>query len=82
MGVAVIDRDFSLGSPSYGGVLFNDIRSALYPLDDRPNMYNFIAGLGGREVRVRDVNDMVNMVQDALDTGKKELDTTWINVRE
>jgi pyruvate ferredoxin oxidoreductase alpha subunit len=80
--VAVIDRDFSLGSPSYGGVLFNDIRSALYPLDDRPNMYNFIAGLGGREVRVRDVNDMVNMVQDALDTGKKELDTTWINVRE
>jgi len=45
-------------------------------------MYNFIAGLGGREVRVRDVNDMVNMVQDALDTGKKELDTTWINVRE
>jgi pyruvate ferredoxin oxidoreductase alpha subunit len=80
--VAVIDRDFSLGSPTYGGVLFNDIRSALYGADHRPNMYNFIAGLGGREVRVRDVDDIVTTVQDALTTGKKELPTSWLNVRE
>jgi pyruvate ferredoxin oxidoreductase alpha subunit len=80
--VAVIDRDFSLGSPTYGGVLFNDIRSALYGADHRPNMYNFIAGLGGREVRVRDVDDIVTMVQDALTTGKNELPTSWLNVRE
>jgi pyruvate ferredoxin oxidoreductase alpha subunit len=80
--VAVIDRDFSLGSPTYGGVLFNDIRSALYGADHRPNMYNFIAGLGGREVRVRDVDDIVDITQDALNTGKNELPTTWLNVRE
>ncbi|MFQ6026227.1 MAG: pyruvate ferredoxin oxidoreductase [Dehalococcoidia bacterium] len=80
--VAVIDRDFSLGSPTFGGVLFNDIRSAMYNASNHPGLYNFIAGLGGREVRVKDVDDIVSMTQEALDTGKAELPTAWLNVRE
>jgi undecaprenyl pyrophosphate synthase len=45
-------------------------------------MLNFIAGLGGREVLVRDVNHIVDTVQKAIDTGKIEEETTWIAVRE
>ena len=80
--IGVIDRDYSYGSPSYGGVLFNEIRAAMYPMPQRPHMLNFIAGLGGREVLVRDVNHVVDMVQKAIDTGKIEEETTWIAVRE
>ncbi|MCH8298557.1 MAG: pyruvate ferredoxin oxidoreductase, partial [Chloroflexi bacterium] len=80
--VAVIDRDYSYGSPSYGGVLFHELRSTLYPLNERPLMLNFIAGLGGREVKVRDIEEMVETTQKAIDTGKIEQETTWVAVRE
>ncbi|MDA1129322.1 MAG: pyruvate ferredoxin oxidoreductase [Chloroflexi bacterium] len=80
--VAVIDRDYSYGSPSYGGVLFHELRSTLYPLDERPLMLNFIAGLGGREVMVRDVNEIVETTQKAIDTGKIDQVTSWVAVRE
>ena len=81
-GVAVIDRDYSYGSPSFGGVLFHELRSTLYPLQERPLMLNFIAGLGGREIMVRDVNEIVATIEKALETGKIEQETTWVNVRE
>jgi len=80
--VAVIDRDYSYGSPSGGGVLFHELRSALYPLSERPLMLNFIAGLGGREVKVHDIDEMVETTQKAIDTGKVEQETTWVAVRE
>jgi pyruvate ferredoxin oxidoreductase alpha subunit len=80
--IGVIDRDYSYGSPSFGGVLFNELRSALYPLDKRPLVLSFIAGLGGREVMVRDVNEIVDTVQRAADTGIIVQENTWIAVRE
>ncbi len=80
--VGVIDRDYSYGSPSFGGVLFHELRSTLYPLERRPHVLNFIAGLGGREVLVRDVDDIVDIIQQAIDTGTVDQDTTWIGVRE
>src|SRR6266511_249930 len=48
--VGVIDRDYSFGSPYYGGVLYNEVRSALYSHAKRPTVVGFIAGLGGREI--------------------------------
>ena len=81
-GIAVIDRDYSYGSPGYGGVLFHELRSTMYPLDERPVMLNFIAGLGGREVMVSDVEEMVETTQKAIDTGKIDQETTWVAVRE
>ena len=80
--ICVVDRDYSFGSPSFAGVLFHELRSALYSLENRPLMLNFIAGLGGREVHVTDVNHMVDIVQKAVDTGIIEQESTWIGVRE
>jgi pyruvate/2-oxoacid:ferredoxin oxidoreductase alpha subunit len=45
-------------------------------------MLNFIAGLGGREVMVRDIDQIVETTQKAIDTGKIEQETTWVAVRE
>ena len=79
--VAVIDRDYSYGSPTYGGVLFNELRSALYPLDKRPMLFNFIAGLGGREIHQKDVDEMLGIVQEGLATGNMDQQCRWIGVR-
>jgi len=43
---------------------------------------NFIAGLGGREVMVHDINEMVETTQKAVDTGTIDQETTWVAVRE
>ena len=80
--VGVIDRDYSYGSPSCGGVLFNEIRSALYTLDNRPLVQSFIAGLGGREVLVRDVVEMTDLVQASIDAGVVQQENAWIGVRD
>ena len=80
--VGVIDRDYSFGAPSNGGILFHEIRSALYSRPVRPLVLNFIAGLGGREIRMPDVSRMASIIQDALETGKAEQENYWIGVRE
>jgi len=80
--VGVIDRDYSYGSPSYGGVLFQEIRSALYPLERRPQVFSFIAGLGGREIHVPDAIHMVEIMERALQRDRVEQETYWIGVRE
>jgi pyruvate ferredoxin oxidoreductase alpha subunit len=79
--VGVIDRDFSMGSPFNSGVLANEIRSVLYAQDRRPPVVSFIAGLGGREVTIPAVKEMIAQTRKAAETGKAPLDTQWIGVR-
>lgn len=45
--VAVFDRDISFG---HCGILALEIRAALYDLPQRPAVFGFIAGLGGRDI--------------------------------
>ena len=79
--IGVIDRDYSYGAPSNGGILFQEIRSVLYPVEKRPLVISFIAGLGGREIRTNDVNHMTDIMQEALETGSVEQENHWIGVR-
>ena len=81
--VGVIDRDYSMGSSFHGGALAGDVRMALYPLDERPKVVSFIAGLGGREVNTDNVIKIAGMVADAAEGGGiNDRDTYWIGVRE
>ena len=80
--VGVIDRDYSFGSPYLGGVVAGEVRHALYPSPGkRPPVLGFIAGLGGREVTVPDVEKITASVYRAGE-GKSEPLTQWIGVRE
>ncbi len=79
--VGVIDRDFSFGSPYVSGVVATEIRAALYPVDKRPPLLDFISGLGGREVTVPDVRRMSDMLF-AARAGTPQPLTTWVGVRE
>jgi pyruvate ferredoxin oxidoreductase alpha subunit len=79
--VGVVDRDYSFGSPHDGGVLYNEIRSALYGTDRQPPILGFICGLGGREVTIPDVVEMMETTAKAAKTGRIDKPTTWVGVR-
>ncbi len=50
--IAVLDRADSMSG--FGGPLFNEMRSALYDLAERPKVIGRIFGLGGRDYKVKD----------------------------
>jgi pyruvate ferredoxin oxidoreductase alpha subunit len=56
----VTDRAVSFGGP--GGPVFSEIKSALYFEAKRPAIYNYIIGLGGRDVTVKDFVGMFEKV--------------------
>jgi len=78
--VGVIDRDFAHGSPDHGGVLFNDLRAALYRSKNKPTVVDFIAGLAGREISIQDVTGMFKMTRESEDVEDADL-VRWIRVR-
>ncbi len=54
--VVVIDRDLSYGNE---GALCTEVRGALYGLDHSPTITNYIAGLGGADVTIQDIQKVV-----------------------
>ena len=54
---------------------------AFYDSPKRPAMVNFIAGLGGREVTVKDGEEMFNLLQRGA-AGDLTTNVHWIGVRE
>jgi len=67
----VTDRACSFGGP--GGPVFSEIKSALYAEARRPLIYNYIIGLGGRDVQVK---EFVGIFENVLaDTANKAADT-------
>lgn len=54
--IIVIDRNISFGSE---GIFFSEIKSALYNEDIDIPVYGFVAGLGGRDVTMKDIEDMI-----------------------
>ena len=78
--VCVIDRDYSMGSPNRGGVIYHEIRSALYDLDPRPKVMDFIGGLGGREITIQDVEKIIKIGYEHRDTPITK-PVYWVGVR-
>jgi pyruvate/2-oxoacid:ferredoxin oxidoreductase alpha subunit len=52
----VIDRNISFGNQ---GIFFNEIKASLYTEKNRPPVYGFIAGLGGRDMQIDDITGIV-----------------------
>ncbi len=65
--VAVIDQNISLGS---GGILFNDVTTALYHEPDRPErILSFIGGLGGKDISHAEFNHIIEEMGESIKTG-------------
>jgi pyruvate ferredoxin oxidoreductase alpha subunit len=65
-GVAVVDQNISVGK---GGILFNEIAGALYPLGNRPPvLLSFIGGLGGRRFRPGEFAGMLAKLETPMES--------------
>lgn len=80
-GVGVVDRDYSFGSSSHGGVLYTEVAAALFPEQRTPVLVPFIAGLGGREVSVENMQEMQEVVERVTARGERDASCRWIGVR-
>lgn len=74
--VAVLDRNIS---PGHGGIFAEEIRSALYdvPPDDRPVLYGYILGLGGRDVTPDVIEETIDRTQAAGPPTREDL---WVGL--
>jgi pyruvate ferredoxin oxidoreductase alpha subunit len=74
--VAVLDRNIS---PGHGGIFAEEIRSALYdvPLEDRPQLFGYVLGLGGRDVTPSVINSIVDRT---LTADQPERPDLWVGV--
>jgi pyruvate ferredoxin oxidoreductase alpha subunit len=72
--VGVIDKNVSLGS---NGTLFSEVKACLYNNGSMPNVYGFIAGLGGRDIPKRTVKKMV----ETISSDKPSTESEFVDLR-
>jgi pyruvate ferredoxin oxidoreductase alpha subunit len=75
--LAIVERAYSYG---LGGPLFADISGAIYNMDKKPMMLNYIIGLGGRDIVPKDFETIYDKVKPSLDAGKVQKQVEWIKV--
>jgi pyruvate ferredoxin oxidoreductase alpha subunit len=68
--VAVLDK--CDGFNAKGAPVFTEVRSALYDYATKPEMVNYIYGLGGRDVRTDDIETVYNDLLAIVESGKVE----------
>ena len=73
-GFAVVDRSIC---PGKGGPVYSKLRDSLYEMEDRPKTLQFHAGLGGKEVRIRDFEMIGDRILKAV-KGEKVDQVTWV----
>ena len=71
--VAVVDRNCSLGA---GGIFAQEIRSELCNLEKRPDVYSYIAGLGGRDVSLKVLE---GICRQTLDNDAPSHGSVWVD---
>jgi len=67
--IAVMDKSESFST--FGGPLFSETRSALYDLEKRPQMINYVYGLGGRDVKTEDIRFIFDQLSEIVQTGEQ-----------
>ena len=68
--IVVIDRAVSVGGP--GGPVASEVKSAVYGEEPRPMIYDFVAGISGRDVSPSDFIKMVEKAEIEINEGNKE----------
>ncbi len=74
--VAVFEKAISLGGV---GILAGDLRSALHPMKDSPEVSSFIVGLGGKDISPGTIRKAVEMARaEYVDSHFMELDEEFL----
>jgi len=73
--LAVIDRNLSAG---VGGIFTQELRASLYSREERPPVFGFISGLGGRDITPELIEEAV---QYTLDHHRPEEEILWLGLK-
>ena len=68
--LVVIDRSVSVGAP--GGPVALETKGVFYGTDQKPSIYNFVAGISGRDVTPLDFTRMVDKAEIEIEEGNQE----------
>ncbi|HSB06509.1 MAG TPA: pyruvate ferredoxin oxidoreductase, partial [Thermodesulfobacteriota bacterium] len=68
--LVVIDRAVSVGGP--GGPVAGEVKAALYGEESKPSIYNYVAGISGRDVSPSDFIKMVDKAEIEIEEGKRD----------
>lgn len=74
--LAIIDRNLSAG---VGGIFCQELRAALYPKENRPQIFGFISGLGGRDITP---NLIEEAVQYTIDHAQPKEEILWLGLKK
>ncbi len=74
--IAVLDRDNSSGS---GGIVAQELKAAFYNRSRKPKLFEFIAGIGGRDVSPALIGDMIGHT---MNRRSPEGGPVWMGVQE
>ena len=78
--VAIMDR--AEGYTNHGGPLGADVMSALYRARSQAYAVNYIYGLGGRDVRVEDMENIFATLKQIAETGEAGETYRYLGIRE
>jgi pyruvate ferredoxin oxidoreductase alpha subunit len=67
--IGVMEKDISLGA---NGALYDEVKAALYNLEKRPKISGFVAGIGGRDINLNDMEIVLKKIK----SGKEGTD--WV----
>ncbi len=74
--VIVLQKGLSYG---YEGMLSSDLKAAFYGTDIRAPIHDYIAGLGGRDVKPRELAEAGKQALSLLRTQAMQNETKWLN---
>lgn len=76
--LVVLDRSISLGGP---GPVASEVKAVLYQQEKRPKVVSFVAGLGGRDIKLEEFEYMIKRAKELAERGQEEVFET-IGIRE
>jgi len=74
--LAVIDRNLSAG---VGGIFAQELRAALYPKEERPQVFGFVSGLGGRDIIPELIEEAI---QYTVEHDRPEEEILWLGLKK
>ena len=74
--IAVIDRNISFGA---GGIFAQEIRAALCNQDPHPQVFGYVAGLGGRDITP---DTLVEIYKNTKENPAPAAETIWIGLNQ
>jgi pyruvate/2-oxoacid:ferredoxin oxidoreductase alpha subunit len=74
--LAIIDRNLSAG---VGGIFAQELRASLYPREERPQVFGFISGLGGRDITPDLIEEALQYTLEHSQPGEEIL---WLGLKK